>query len=256
MLQGWILKIRRAETPGYRRLKSIARAFFYASMPLPGVLRPLFRFLYRARFSVPVWYHYFVSYFFRGPAFRARCESCGERLYARITPVAPNHTRIIAGDDLQLFGKLDVYSPPLYDDATLKIGDRVDIGHMVVVMAAQHVEIGSDVNIANRVVIADNDSHPRNAEDRIAGLGPEPEEVRPVKIGDKVWLGMGAFIGKGVTIGEGAIIAASSVVLTDVPAYCVAMGNPARVVVKDLDLKYAAQKAEAAKSDEPKVGAS
>ena len=38
---------------------------------------------------------------------------------------------------------------------------------------------------------------------------------------------------KGVTIGEGAIIGAASVVVTDIPAFSVAMGNPARVVVKD-----------------------
>jgi len=40
---------------------------------------------------------------------------------------------------------------------------------------------------------------------------------------------------KGVTIGEGAIIGVNSVVVTDIPAYSVAMGNPARVVFKNID---------------------
>jgi acetyltransferase-like isoleucine patch superfamily enzyme len=39
---------------------------------------------------------------------------------------------------------------------------------------------------------------------------------------------------KGVTIGEAAIIGVNSVVVTDIPAYSVALGNPARVVIKDI----------------------
>lgn len=241
MLQGWILKIRRAETPGYKRIKSILRAVAYSSLPLPRFIAPLFRLAYKTRFAIPRTYNFLISYFFRSPAFRARCESCGARAYAHFTPYAPNHTRIFVGDDFQVFGKFDILSAPVFDEATLVIGDRVDIGHNVVVMVAKRVEIGSDTNIANRVVIADNDNHPRDPEVRAAGKGPAPDEVRPVKIGNKVWLGMGSFIGKGVEIGDGSIIAAGSVVLTNVPAYSVAMGNPARVVVKDLNLKYAAK---------------
>ncbi len=253
MLQGWILKIRRAETPGYKRIKSIARAIFYSSLPVPRVFAPLFRLAYRSRFAIPAAFDHLASFFFRSPAFRARCDSCGARLYVYRTPFAPNHTRIVAGDDLQIFGKFDVFSAPVFDEATLVIGDRVDIGHAVVVMASKRVEIGSDTNIANRVIIADNDSHPRDPELHIAGKGPEADEVRPVKIGNKVWLGMGSFIGKGVEIGDGAIIAANSVVLTSVPAYSVAMGNPARVIVKDLNLKYAAKSAAKAAEAESSV---
>jgi acetyltransferase-like isoleucine patch superfamily enzyme len=40
---------------------------------------------------------------------------------------------------------------------------------------------------------------------------------------------------KGVTVGEGAIIGVNSVVVNDIPPYCVAMGNPARVVVKNIN---------------------
>lgn len=47
------------------------------------------------------------------------------------------------------------------------------------------------------------------------------------------------FIMKGVTIGEGAIIGVNSVVVNDIPAYSVAMGNPARVVVKNINRQVA-----------------
>jgi len=52
----------------------------------------------------------------------------------------------------------------------------------------------------------------------------------PVAVKDKAWIGFNVSILKGVTIGEGAVIGACSVVTRDVPAYAVAVGNPARVV--------------------------
>ena len=54
-------------------------------------------------------------------------------------------------------------------------------------------------------------------------------------IGRYAWIGQNSFIMKGVTVGEGAIIGVGSVVVNDVPAYCVAIGNPAKVVVKNID---------------------
>ncbi len=49
-------------------------------------------------------------------------------------------------------------------------------------------------------------------------------------IGHDVWIGSRAIILPGVTIGTGAIIGAGAVVAKDVPAYAIAVGNPARVV--------------------------
>jgi acetyltransferase-like isoleucine patch superfamily enzyme len=241
MIKGWILKVRRAETPGFKRLKAIARSLLYSSFPAPRFTLPFFRLLYSLRFGIAAAWNHLLSYFFRSPAFRARCEQCGRGLYVCRTPEAPNHTKIYLGDEVQFFGKTAIFSAPIFDTAELVLGDRVDVGHMVTFMASKRIEIGSDTNIANRVTIADNDNHPRDAELRIAGGAPEADEVRPVKIGSKVWLGMSAFIGKGVTIGDGAIVAANSVVLTDVPAYCVVLGNPARVIVKNLDARYNAE---------------
>lgn len=39
----------------------------------------------------------------------------------------------------------------------------------------------------------------------------------------------------GVNIGDGAIIAANSVVTKDIPAYCVAGGNPCKIIKKRFD---------------------
>ncbi len=56
-----------------------------------------------------------------------------------------------------------------------------------------------------------------------------------IVIGNDVWIGREAKILPGVKIGDGAIIGAYAVVAKDVPAYCVAVGNPARVVKKRFD---------------------
>lgn len=52
----------------------------------------------------------------------------------------------------------------------------------------------------------------------------------PVHIGDNCWIGGGVTICPGVTIGENTVIGAGSVVIKDIPANCVAAGNPCRVL--------------------------
>jgi virginiamycin A acetyltransferase len=51
-----------------------------------------------------------------------------------------------------------------------------------------------------------------------------------IVIGNDVWIGYEALIMPGVKIGDGAIIAARSVVVSDIPPYTVAGGNPAKVI--------------------------
>jgi hypothetical protein len=51
-----------------------------------------------------------------------------------------------------------------------------------------------------------------------------------VVIGDDVWVGAKATITRGVTIGRGAVVGAHAVVTHDLPAGCVAVGVPARIV--------------------------
>lgn len=62
---------------------------------------------------------------------------------------------------------------------------------------------------------------------------PQPEDL-PYKgdteIGNDVWIGYQALIMPGVKVGNGAIISSRSVVTSDVPAYAVVGGNPARII--------------------------
>ncbi|OFW84040.1 MAG: chloramphenicol acetyltransferase [Alphaproteobacteria bacterium GWF2_58_20] len=65
-----------------------------------------------------------------------------------------------------------------------------------------------------------------------AGI-PKPEDL-PFKgdtvVGNDVWLGYESLVMPGVNIGNGAIVASRSVVTSDVPAYAIVGGNPAKVI--------------------------
>lgn len=54
-------------------------------------------------------------------------------------------------------------------------------------------------------------------------------------IGNDVWIGQNVTLMPGVHIGDGAIVAANSVVVKDVPPYCIAGGNPCRTLKKRFD---------------------
>ncbi len=54
-------------------------------------------------------------------------------------------------------------------------------------------------------------------------------------VGNDVWIGQNVTVLPGVHIGDGAIIGAGSVVAGDIPPYCVAAGNPCRVIRQRFD---------------------
>jgi acetyltransferase-like isoleucine patch superfamily enzyme len=174
-----------------------------------------------------------LTLFYRGPLFRARCESVGKRFSLDRLPFIVGHTKIYIGDDVNFFGQVDIHSGRIFDEPKLIIHNRVDIGHNVSFVVNKEIVIEDDVNVAGNVGFMDTDAHPRDVEDRIADLPPKPEEIRAIRICKNAWISRGSMIMKGVTIGEGAIVGANSVVVTDIPPHSVAMGNPARVIMKN-----------------------
>jgi acetyltransferase-like isoleucine patch superfamily enzyme len=55
-------------------------------------------------------------------------------------------------------------------------------------------------------------------------------QVKPIIIGNDVWICEGARILTGVTIHDGTIIGAGAVIAKDVPAYAVVIGNPQQII--------------------------
>lgn len=85
------------------------------------------------------------------------------------------------------------------------------------------IAIGSNVMFGPAVTIA-TVGHPLNPKLR------KYMYTDPVSIGDNCWIGANVTICPGVTIGENSVIGAGSVVTKPIPANCVAVGNPCRVV--------------------------
>jgi acetyltransferase-like isoleucine patch superfamily enzyme len=115
--------------------------------------------------------------------------------------------------------------PPFNTDCgkNLTIGKRVFINSGCKFQDQGGISIGDDVLIGHNVVIATL-NHSFDPEHR-GDLEP-----RPVKIGNKVWIGANATILPGVTIGDGAIIAAGAVVTKDVAPRNMVGGVPARFI--------------------------
>lgn len=54
--------------------------------------------------------------------------------------------------------------------------------------------------------------------------------IKPIKIGNDVWIGVESIVMDGVKIGDGAVIGARSVVTKNIPPYAIAVGQPAKVI--------------------------
>lgn len=83
------------------------------------------------------------------------------------------------------------------------------------------ITIGNNVKVGANVVIMDGDAHQDD---------PRAGKNAPIIIEDNVWIGAGVMVLKGVTIGRNSLIGAGSVVVKDIPANCVAAGNPCKVI--------------------------
>lgn len=114
--------------------------------------------------------------------------------------------------------------PGKQGEAEIIIGDYCLIAPGVRISAAKSIRIGHNCMLAANVIISDSDWH--GIYNRIRPF----RCTKPVVIENNVWLGERVIITKGVTIGENSVIGAGAVVTRDIPANCVAAGNPARVI--------------------------
>lgn len=108
----------------------------------------------------------------------------------------------------------------------LSIGDRSQLGHCCRI--GNHVSIGNDVVMGPDVVIMTS-SHAFEKRDLpINRQGDLP--IRPVKIGNDVWIGTRVIILPGITIGDHAVIGAGAVITKDIPPFAIVGGVPAIVI--------------------------
>jgi acetyltransferase-like isoleucine patch superfamily enzyme len=99
------------------------------------------------------------------------------------------------------------------------VGNRVTVKNGVLLW--DKVTIGDEVFLGPNVVFT-NDLNPR------AAFKKKPADFLPTTVGQGATLGANATIVCGVTLGEQCFVGAGSVVVDDVPAHALVVGNPAR----------------------------
>jgi acetyltransferase-like isoleucine patch superfamily enzyme len=108
----------------------------------------------------------------------------------------------------------------------IELGDRVGFNYGCYVNGYGGLVIG-DRSLVGPYSMIHTANHNMDPERPLLEQGWRKQ---PVEIGADCWIGMGVCILPGTRVGDGCVVGAGSVVADDLPAYTVAVGNPARVV--------------------------
>ena len=144
-----------------------------------------------------------------------------------VNAYARNGTRL--GDDVRIREGAWIQSTSTLDEpgVGLTIGDGTYIGPRCLLGAGGGITIGRRVTLGAGVhVLAENHEF-RDAATLIQDQGVTRAGIT---IEDDVWIGNNVIVLDGVRVGRGAVIGAGAIVTRDVPAFAVAVGNPARVI--------------------------
>jgi acetyltransferase-like isoleucine patch superfamily enzyme len=112
-------------------------------------------------------------------------------------------------------------------EGEVSIGAKTVIGQECTISAYQHVSIGRECILADRVMLIDFDHGVVEVERpiRLQGI-----YKRDVTVGNNVWMGYGACVLRGVSIGDNSVIGTNAVVTKSSPPNAVLAGVPARVI--------------------------
>lgn len=134
----------------------------------------------------------------------------------------------------ELFGKSEgaFVNPPFYCDygKHIEVGKNFFANYNCTLLDVAKIRIGDNCQMAPNVSVY-TAGHPVYPATRDSGY----EYGKEVTIGDHVWLGGSTVVCPGVHIGSNVVIGAGSVVTKDIPDWCVAAGNPCRVIRKITD---------------------
>ena len=112
-------------------------------------------------------------------------------------------------------------------EGEVSIGAKTVIGQECTISAFQHVSIGRECILADRVMLIDFDHGVTEVERpiRVQGI-----YKRDVEVGHNVWIGYGACILRGVRVGDNSIVGTSAVLTRSFDPNSVVAGVPARVI--------------------------
>jgi maltose O-acetyltransferase len=165
-----------------------------------------------------------------GPGTAGWAQPAGADAHSQFNDSDPDDPRAGLGLLRELLGSVGEGTeirPPLYCEYGYQthVGTRTFINVGVVLLDVATIRIGDDVQVGPNVQFL-TPTHPLEPEARRAKW----EAAEPITVADNVWLGGGVIVCPGVSIGENTVVGAGAVVVKDLPANVVAVGNPARVV--------------------------
>lgn len=230
LLEDLSLKVKRGEGPLFSAARSIAKGLLHTHLPDNAAIRQAAGMLYVGSVFAREFAGKMEAMLWAEPLLRSRCARVGKNLFVEKVPYIMSHAEIIIGDNVTIAGKINIFSGRFKDKPQLIIGNNVHIGPNCVFTVNDRIEIKDHASLAGDVNIFDSDAHPIDWERRAANDILHQDEMKPVVIGEHVWVGGRSQILKGVTVGDRAIIGAGSVVMSDVPEDTYAMGSPARKI--------------------------
>ncbi|MBE6016384.1 MAG: sugar O-acetyltransferase [Lachnospiraceae bacterium] len=170
-----------------------------------------------------------LEYYMRDPEIRKmkiRAVSGCEKLNS-ISILDPEAKEAAIRELFADVGEAPTVLPGFYCDYGLNIhvGDNFLSNYNVIILDRGPVNIGNNVLLGPGTVITAV-GHPLSPKGRREYLA----YMKPVTIGDDVWMGANVTVLPGVTIGNNVIVAAGAVVDKDVPDNCIVGGVPAKII--------------------------
>lgn len=175
-------------------------------------------------------YHLIIKRDIIGPIEKMKYGHIGNNTILYKTSITDNEKLITIGDNTTILRgtRLQLYTKQSNAAASITIGNNCYIGYNNSFLAGGKIIIENNVLMASNILIS-SENHSMDPEDKDYYMD-QPLSCADVKICEGTWIGEKVCILPGVTIGKKCIIGAASIVTHSIPDYCIAAGNPARVI--------------------------
>jgi acetyltransferase-like isoleucine patch superfamily enzyme/acyl carrier protein len=247
-------------------LTSLHRHLALSNHPAARAARAIYRFLHNFSLPAPRWifgpilaaylisrevYYFLIRVFVCEPFFKTYCAKYGRNVHTgAFVHWFQGRGQLIVGDNVTVDGKCSfIFAVRYTEQPTLRVGNNVRIGHNSTFTVGREITIGNNVMIAENVEMFDSPGHPTDPALRLTGSPALPEDVKPIRIEDNVWVGGRTIIYPGVTVGEGSIVARGAVVMNSVSSNTIVAGSPARQIARILHAEVDPTQKEYAETD-------
>lgn len=155
----------------------------------------------------------------------------GTTIYKSTIRIRGNNNKIVIGDNCRIRKNCSFWIQG--NNCSIVIGNHVTMQHSNHFNCSEDnrmITIGNDCMISNNIIVRTSDGH------GIFDVATKKRlnEAKDVIIGNHVWIAPNSRIMKGAKINDGVIVGSNTMVNKIIPANCLAVGMPARVVKEDV----------------------